>query len=229
MTVQLINAGWVLDGEVGSGDAVFTFAKQPPECGSDPVPDGFKAKDYLSFVKGYLDPSSQCLLTAASTILKDFPEAIDKNRCGICTQSRFGVSKSGMAFFSQMVQKGHRYASPLIFPHSYVNTPGNLAAIEFGFAGPHMVFTSTSDVSETLLYALNNLQAGKATDMLVGFYEAADSVDLPNAGEILNGAVCLHLRGGEGGLKTFDELACTPCSSQNGCVSAILQFLERLL
>ena len=98
-----------------------------------------------------------------------------------------------MRFYEQLLDKGPRHASPLLFPHSYSNTPANLAAIEFGLGGPHMVFYGSADVREALVFAFTRLGDGTATDMLVAVHEAATARPIPDGVSVLNGSVVLWL------------------------------------
>jgi hypothetical protein len=81
----------------------------------------------------------------------------------------------------------------MVFPHGYANTPGNLAAIEFGCAGPHTVLYGVQDVRESMAFAYARLQDGSATEMFVGAYEAFLPMAFPNSQRALNGALVLRL------------------------------------
>ena len=81
----------------------------------------------------------------------------------------------------------------MIFPHGYSNTAGNLAAIEFGYGGPHMVLFGNQDVRETLEFAAARLADGTAEEMLVGAYEAGYAAALPDGRCVLNGALALKV------------------------------------
>ena len=229
--VRILQAGWVLPADIGSGDALF----QHPEwlTAGPAVNDrlaGFSPKAYLKSVKGYLDPGGAMLLAAARlAIPADVDSGTRDGRRGISTVTRYGSMGSGYAFFSQMASKGPRTASPMIFPHGYANTPGNLAAIEFGCAGPHMVFYGHQDVRAALDFAIARLLDGSADDMLVGFYESAPPPSLPDGCQVLHGAVVLRL-----GLETAacgrglllpDLAAMAPALPAAGAVSALKDIL----
>ena len=206
--VLVFQAGWVLPANIGSGDELFRHPEWL-EAGPDAnarLAD-FSPKPYLQSVKGYLDPGGAMLLAAARlAISTEVGAAIDgarNQRHGISTVTRFGSMGSGYAFFTQMASKGPRAASPMIFPHGYANTPGNLAAIEFGCAGPHMVFYGPQDARAALDFAVARLLDGSADDMLVGFYESAPAPALPDGWAVLHGAVVLRL-----GVLSESEPAC---------------------
>jgi hypothetical protein len=144
-------------------------------------------------VKGYLDAGGGYQLSAMALAVGDGVVAGLSERKGICTATRYGATTSAYKFFEQLAQKGPRLASPLIFPHGYSNTAGNLAAIEFGYGGPHMVLFGNQDVRETLEFAAARLADGTAEEMLVGAYEAGYAVALPDGRQVLNGALALKV------------------------------------
>jgi hypothetical protein len=189
--------GWVLPFSTGAGLEV---CRRPDWLGSSPelnaALNGFDAKPYLSSVKGYLDPASAFCLAAASLALGELAHAsggMIRERFGASTISRYGAPASGYKFYEQFLSKGARLASPLVFPHGYSNTAGNLAAIEFGLGGPHLVLYGTSAVSEAFDFALNRLDDGTADHMLVAAYEAVTPEAVPDGLDVLNGAVAVWL------------------------------------
>jgi hypothetical protein len=197
--LQVTGIGWVLPGGTGSGAGFLDLARawrwQPAD---NATLAGFSAKDYLTSVKGYLDPASAFCLAAAALALGGRTSAAAggelRTRSGICTISRYGATLSGYRFTEQLLQKGPRFASPLIFPHGYANTAGNLAAIEFGFAGPHMVLYGEQDVREAIEFAASRLSDGSADDMVVAAYESAEGLALPDGSAVAHGALALHLQ-----------------------------------
>jgi hypothetical protein len=160
--------------------------------------EGFSARPYLRSVKGYLDPAGAYTLAAASLALGDQVQdaagpPVVRDDAGICLVTQYGAPSSAFRFFQQLVQKGPRLASPLLFPHGYSNTAANLAAIELGFGGPHMVLYGTADVAEGFRHAVRRLQDGSATDMLVAACEAVVPDAVPDDTSVLNGAVVAWL------------------------------------
>ena len=144
-------------------------------------------------MKGYLDPGGAFFLAACSMALEGVQRnGIDPRR-GIASATCYGSSKSAFTFYAQFLEKGSRFASPMVFPHGYANTPGNLAAIEYGYAGPHTVLYGPQNVCEALLFAYNRLQDGTAEEMLAGAYEALFPAAFPQELQVLNGAIVLRL------------------------------------
>ena len=188
--------GWVLPAGTGSGAGILTT----PDIAAVPAAgqgclEGFSAKEYLNSVKGYLDPAASYVLAAAALATgTDRPGESSglRERSGICTATRFGAPSSGYRFFEQFVNKGARFASPLVFPHGYSNTAGNLAAIEFEFGGPHMVFYGNRPLPELLAFTRDRLLNGEADDMLAIACEATVPEAVPDGLTVLNGAVALY-------------------------------------
>lgn len=237
--LQITGIGWVLPGGTGSGAGFGELARAWHWRPADNATlAGFSAKDYLASVKGYLDPASAfCLAAAVLALGGRTPIAVGgalKPRSGICTISRYGATLSGYRFTEQLLQKGPRHASPLIFPHSYANTAGNLAAIEFGFGGPHMVLYGEQDVREALEFAALRLHDGTAEEMVVAAYESAEGQALPDGSAVAHGALALHLQAkpDRPTLATLDLerlRALPPADSANGMTAALVQTLGALL
>lgn len=200
--VRISGIGWVLPSGIGAGADLLSLDTAPEGEAGDGALATFSAKEYLSSVKGYLDPASgYCLAAAALALgLSSRGEATNdgvRDDAGVSTVSHYGAPLSAFRFYEQLVSKGHRYASPMVFPHGYANTPGNLVAIEHGFGGPHLVLNAGSDVREAWLFAIDRLRDGSAVDMLVGAYEAGIPEALPDGGLPLNGAVVVWLSAAE--------------------------------
>jgi 3-oxoacyl-[acyl-carrier-protein] synthase II len=195
--VRIVGAGWVLPGAIGSGDR----PPDPKSLAGNEALDGFSAKSYLKAVKGYLDPAGAYALAATALCLG---EEAATEETGLACGTVYGAPQSAFRFFQMLVAKGPRLASPLIFPHGYASTAPNLAAIEFGLAGPHMVLWCESAWQEALFFATNALQRGQANEMLLLVCEAANTAVLPDSCDVLNGALCLRLRAGKTGVPLPD-------------------------
>ncbi|MBN2449566.1 MAG: hypothetical protein JXR77_04215 [Lentisphaeria bacterium] len=196
-TLYVSGMGWVLPGSVGSGSeplaAAWSTAWRPED---NALLAAFSAKPYLESVKGYLDPASSFCLAACALALggpeRKRPSGL-RERAGLCTLTRYGATLSGFRFYEQLLRKGPRYASPLIFPHGYANTPGSLAAIEFEFGGPHMVYYGDQDVREGLEFAAARFADRTANELLLTAFESAEGDALPDGVAVMHGAVALHL------------------------------------
>jgi hypothetical protein len=200
---------------------------------------GFSAKDYLTSVKGYLDPAGAFCLAASALALGGPRQgaaaaAGTRQRSGVCTITRYGSTLSGYRFTEQLLQKGPRLASPLVFPHGYANTPGNLAAIEFGCGGPHMVFYGEQDVREALEWVACRFADGSADDVVLAAYESAAGQALPDGVAVTHGAVALHLQASAAApaLASLDvqHLRSLPTAdSAQGMTAALISVLAALL
>ncbi len=189
--VYLHHVGWVLPGSAEHGEALPKLDAAMLISRRDEL-TSFSVKPYIQSVKGYLDPAGAYALGAAALCLDGYKVA-DPDRAAVISATQYGATTSGYRFFEQMVNKGHRFASPMIFPHSYSNTAGNLVAIEWGWSGPHLVFDNAPDGTEALWAATDMLQRGLADDALVILYEAVTSSAVPDTITPLNGAICLRL------------------------------------
>ena len=188
--------GWVLPSGIGAGADLLSLGAVPEGPAGGDALAGFNAKQYLTSVKGYLDPASGYCLAAAALALGARADGVYdglRDDAGVSTVSHYGAPLSAFRFYELLVSKGHRFASPLVFPHGYPNTAGNLVAIEHGFGGPHLVLNAGSDVREAWLFALDRLRDGSAVDMLVGAYEAVFPRAIPDGVRPLNGAVVVWL------------------------------------
>jgi len=228
----ITNLGWVLAAGTGSGKQLLTDAGLGKwQAGDDAALAEFSAKPYLNSVKGYLDPAGSYCLAACSLALGK-REAAVRELSGIVSVTRYGAPLSARKFHEQFAEKGPRFASPLIFPHGYANTAGNLAAIEFGFAGPHLVLQGRQDVREALDLALQRLENGEADEMLVAAYEATDEISLPDGMVARNGAIALRLAAPDAeALPALgrDQLWALPAPDlETGAVSALLDLLRAL-
>ncbi len=190
-TLDIMAAGWVLPGWIGQGTpAELAAGWRTRVTGPAFVPE-FSAKEHLASIKGYLDPSGAYALAALALALRGLPAPLPKERTGIASATVYGALQSGWIFYEQMASKGIRLASPMIFPHSYANTPGNLAAIEFGFSGPHMVLQGRGAASEALEHAAAVLALGQAEAVCILVFEAVHPPSCPDSLTLQNGAIAL--------------------------------------
>ena len=146
-------------------------------------------KDFIS-PKGYLDPCSRNALIATANLLKK--NNLDSKTAVVSTTS-FGPMNSTFKFFELLRDKGHRFASPLIFPHSYPNTAGNLIAIEYDLGGPHYCFDYSESAYEAVQTANMILEQGQADKVLLVAYEGIEGTMKNTYPLLLNGAVATIL------------------------------------
>lgn len=200
--VEIVSAGWVLGSGFGSSTDPHALGRALAAAEAETLPSAELPPD-LFHPKGYLDPSAAWLLGAAALALRELA-APPGPETAVVSATHLGPLGSGFAFFSQMESKGVRLASPMIFPHAYASTPGNLLAIEHGYAGPHLVFcggshTGGAAVAEAAEAARQLLLQGKAGTVLLAVYESARSPAIPDGIALISGAVVLALRLGPAG------------------------------
>lgn len=236
--LQISEMAWVLGGNIGAGPALrendFRLDWQPED---NQQLRSFSARPYLNSLKGFLDPAGHFVLSACS-LLKNAENGLVEDHTpadavGIAALSHYGAATSAYTFFGQMVQKGPRLASPLIFPHSYASTAPNLAAIEFAWGGPHMIFYSRQDCREPLEFAAARLAESAAQKMVVLACEAVPQELLPPGRSVRIGALALLLeKASDRPARLRFELdtlrALPPLYSGSGSVQDCLILLSRL-
>jgi 3-oxoacyl-(acyl-carrier-protein) synthase len=191
-TVGIAGAGWVLPDQVGNG-ATPPPTELAPMLDRGHALDDFSVKPYIESVKGYLDPAGAYTLAAAALAFE--AAGIDREDAvvGVVAATAYGAPTSGYRFFEQTITKGPRLASPLIFPHSYPNTAANLVAIEFGLAGPHLVFCHPGAAAEAVWHAHDLVAAGECEAVVLIASEAVPAAAVPDDTAVLNGAIALVL------------------------------------
>ncbi len=134
---------------------------------------GFDLKDYLDTPKTYLDRASALALAGCALALRDanlvgpFDEGF-----GIALGTRFGAVETMRGFEGTLAEKGAKSVSPLLFSHSYFNSPISLCAIEWGLKGWHGTLCGPNATFDAVTAARDALALGHATRMLCGSVEA---------------------------------------------------------
>ena len=136
----------------------------------------FFVEDYLESEKTYLDRCSALLLGACALAFEDAGldwRSLDHPRLGLSVGTAFGCLDSMQNVTARVQAKGLRFASPMIFTHSFANSPASLAAIEFGIQGPAATFcTGDTSSGAALQYALDLVRRGRANVVLAGGVDA---------------------------------------------------------
>ena len=138
--------------------------------------DDFKIEDYALAPKTYLDRCSALALAGCALALRDadlaWPVA-DGEEFGLTIGTHLGCLDTMKGFWNNTLEKGVRAASPLIFSHSYVNSPISLCAIEFGLKGYHSTFCAGRNSGlEAVRAAFDAIRLGHAQAVLCGGVEA---------------------------------------------------------
>lgn len=138
--------------------------------------ENFKIEDYSLSPKTYLDRCSALALAGGALTLRDanltWPiEGGDG--FGLTLGTHLGCLETMQGFWHDAVEKGVRLAKPLLFSHSYVNSPISLCAIEFGLKGYHATFCAGKNSGlEAVRAAYDAIRLGHAQAMLCGGVEA---------------------------------------------------------
>ncbi|MEN6548555.1 MAG: beta-ketoacyl synthase N-terminal-like domain-containing protein, partial [Armatimonadia bacterium] len=136
----------------------------------------FVVEDYLESEKTYLDRCSELALAACALAWDDAGldwRELEHERVGLCLGTAFGCLDSMANMTARVQSKGVRFGSPVIFTHSFANTPTSLAAVEYDLQGPTSTFC-VGDVSaaSALDYAWRIIADGRAEVVLAGGVEA---------------------------------------------------------
>ena len=133
----------------------------------------FYVEDYLESEKTYLDRCSEFALAGCALALQDAGYAEPAANVGISLGTAFGCLDTMRAFLERVIEKGPRLANPLLFSHSYPNTPGSLSAIEFSLSGFNATCcTGMSSGATAIAWAVDALRLGRAEAILAGGMEA---------------------------------------------------------
>lgn len=158
--------------------------RRPPsriEAPADRLPQlaeclDFFVEDYLESEKTYLDRCSALLLGACALAFEDAGldwSALDHPRVALSVGTAYGCLDSMHNVTARVQAKGLRFASPMIFTHSFANSPASLAAIEFGIQGPAATFcTGDTSSGAALQYALDLVARGRVDVALAGGVDA---------------------------------------------------------
>jgi 3-oxoacyl-(acyl-carrier-protein) synthase len=159
-------------------------AARPPERRT--VPE-FQLEDYLPARRPYLDRNAALGLLAAALALGEAgiegpvpcPASSD-----LAFATAFGPHGSLARFHDLVADKGPRLASPMLFPHTYLNTAAGLIAIEFALRGAHMNFCDGPDgAAHALWLAERRLRDGASELALAGGVDTPPEPAPPGAAE----------------------------------------------
>ena len=184
----------------------------------------FVIEDYLESEKTYLDRTSELALAGCHLALEDAgldARAMDHERIGLSLGTGYGCLKTMYEYYARVAAKGPRFASSVLFPHSYANTPASLVSIEYRIMGPtNTVCTGATSALSAIAYAFDLLRHDRIDAMLAG---GVDSLSQP----LLEGLAAQHrLSPGDAG----EEAARPFDAERNGFVlgeGAGLLLLER--
>lgn len=138
--------------------------------------ENFTLENYLPSSKTYLDRCSALALAGGALALRDakIEWPVEEAKFGITLGTHYGCLETMKSFWDNAVLKGARLANPILFSHSYVNSPISLCAIEFGLKGYHATLCAREYSGlEAVRAAFDAIRLGHANAMLCGGVEAA--------------------------------------------------------
>lgn len=155
---------------------------------------GFAPKALLETPKTYLDRCTALTLAACYLAVRDASlpwQQVAPERRSISHGTAFGCLDSMIALTSRVQASGIKSASPIIFSHSFINTPASLAAIEYSVRGPAPTFASGEWAgAEALVYGAVLVAKGAADFCLAGGTDALSEAlyaALDDAGQLAAG------------------------------------------
>lgn len=136
----------------------------------------FDIDQYLPSEKNYLDRHSELGFAATKLALDDAKLALpceDADRVGLALGTCWGNPDTMMAFYGRAIDKGPKFAPPILFPHAYPNATDSLLSIEYEIKGPNVNFTSGMAAGgDALAWALECVRRDRADLMLVAGIDA---------------------------------------------------------
>ena len=137
---------------------------------------GFSVAHYLESEKTYLDRAAAFALAACSLARREAEWEMAEGateQAGIVLGTAYGCLDTLRAYYERVLERGAKFASSLLFSHSYANTPTSLAAIEYHLRGYHStVCTGLTSGATALIQAVDALRDGRAERVLAGGLEA---------------------------------------------------------
>ncbi len=138
--------------------------------------ENFALENYLTSQKTYLDRCSALALAGCALALRDAGMELvseGKEKFGITLGTHFGCVETMKSFWDKATEKGARMANPILFSHSYFNSPISLCAIEFSLKGYHATFCANEYSGvEAVRAAYDAIRLGHAQAIICGGVDA---------------------------------------------------------
>lgn len=135
----------------------------------------FDVEDYVLAPKTYLDRAAEAALAAMWLAVDDAGlehQGETIRQAGMSFGTATGSLPTAELFFEGVLDKGPRYAKPLLFPHAYSNTAASLLAVEYKLSGPHLNFADGAVSGATAVLAgYDAIKGGHAEMMFAGGVE----------------------------------------------------------
>lgn len=177
-----------------------SFATVLPPKGEFSI-SGFDLKSYPVAPKTYLDRAAALALAACGLALERAEmQGPLGDEVGLCLGTQFGDVQTMASFETKLAESGAKTVSPLLFSHSFFNSPAAILSIEWGIRGHHAPFCGLRSGLDAVEVGRDVLLLGQAERMICGAVEARSAArELSGEEESGEGAVFLVLeRDGEG-------------------------------
>jgi len=142
--------------------------------------EDFDVEEFLDNPKTYLDRSAEFAFAAMSLAIEDAGldmAELDGSRTGLILGSAGGSLETASVFFEDFLERGPRLVKPLLFPHTYANTPISLLAIDYELNGLHINLSSGAvSTALAILEAYDYIRSGHARVVFAGGYEVLSEV-----------------------------------------------------
>ncbi len=136
----------------------------------------FDLAGYPVAPKTYLDRASALALAACSLALRDAGlTAPLGDSVGLCVGTQFGAVATMAAFEGKLAEAGAKTVSPLLFSHSFFNSPAAILSIEWEIRGSHNPLCGVRAGLDALETGRDALLLGQADMMVCGAVEANSS------------------------------------------------------
>ncbi len=207
--------------------SIRSFASVLPAEGSLSIAD-FDLKNYPVAPKTYLDRASALALAACSLAIREVGlTAPLGDEVGLCVGTQFGCVQTMASFEAKLAETGAKAVSPLLFSHSFFNSPAAILSIEWGVRGHHAPFCGARAGLDAVEAGRDALLLGQADIMICGAVEAnSPARDLSGEGESGEGAIFLVLERDGNGQPLDEWLQST--REVSGSWGALGELIQRL-
>lgn len=156
----------------------------------------FALEKYLESQKTYLDRASALALAGCALALRDanVKWPVEDEEFGITLGTHLGCVETMRGFWDKAMERGVRVANPLLFSHSYFNSPISLCAIEYGLKGYHTTVCAGEESGrEAVRAAFDAIRLGHAQAMICGAVEAISPTRSAGEPQHANGEAAVFL------------------------------------
>ncbi len=173
VTARAVGPGELRDALAGSGKSGDMFRMLRAQRGERNVspclcPD-IDLSEYTDSKHAYLDPATKLALASSSGAMKDAGWTRGEALTGLSIGTAHGCSASSAAHARTVAEKGGKFSSPLVFSHSYPNSPNAVVSIDLGLRGYNNCVVAGS-VSGLIAIgsASDQISAGRSERILAG-------------------------------------------------------------